>query len=401
MTAGSTLPVGTETGAAVLEVERFEWATPERIEIVGVWTGLRARRFIRPTLVLQGAEGGPRRLLALLEHKPWTGDDGEEWIAAFAWRGDVVKFESADLNVGSGIDVKLPPPRMRPGKPRRFKHRAVSRDAARDPEPVTAAVGSGVVTDEPKPKPKPKAAKAADKAEETVALDAATADAPATPDPAEALRVALDEARRHRDHFHAERDEALEKVKAVRAELEAERQSREKAVASARAEERESASTMLAQGGELRAAVERQREMAYHVRDEAEQARDAAVEARDRAVAEKDDAVRLRKQADQERDKALAERDRANKERDRALDAREAALRERDQAFEERAAATEERDTIVSVHERGLPVLEPKSRFMPEERREPQSDLELWMPRVVAVALLFLFLLVVVHLFGG
>ena len=120
MTAETTLRESREAGAAVLEIERFEWAAPDRIELVGVWSGLRGRRFIRPTLVLEG-EGAPKRLLAALEHKPWTADDGEEWVAAFAWDGPVGKFESADLNVGSGIDLKLPPPRMRPGKPRRFR----------------------------------------------------------------------------------------------------------------------------------------------------------------------------------------------------------------------------------------------------------------------------------------
>src|SRR4051812_21195057 len=114
------MPVeATAAGAAVLEIERFEFATPERIEIVGYWTGLRGRRFMRPTLVLKG-EGDPRRLLALLEHKPWSAVEGSEWIAAFAWDSDVVAFDSAELNVGAGLDLKLPAPRMRPGKPARF-----------------------------------------------------------------------------------------------------------------------------------------------------------------------------------------------------------------------------------------------------------------------------------------
>src|SRR3954462_9391742 len=71
------MPVETTAArAAVLEIERFEWAAPNRIEIVGHWTGLHGRRFMRPTLVLKG-EGDPKRLLALLEHKPWAASDGE------------------------------------------------------------------------------------------------------------------------------------------------------------------------------------------------------------------------------------------------------------------------------------------------------------------------------------
>src|SRR3954451_6346780 len=99
------MPVETTAGAAVLEIERFEFATPERIEIVGYWTGLRGRRFMRPTLVLKG-EGEPKRLLALLEHKRWAAQEVAPWTAAFAWEGEIVKFASGELNVGSGIDLK-------------------------------------------------------------------------------------------------------------------------------------------------------------------------------------------------------------------------------------------------------------------------------------------------------
>src|SRR4051794_7885403 len=143
------------TEPAVLEVIRFEWAKPDRIELVGVWTGLRAQRFMRPTLVLE-RDGEWIRLLALLEHKPWQAADGEQWTAAFAWDEAPVKFDSADLNVASGIDVKLPPPRMRPGKPRRFPHRAVSRDASRETEAATRTSGPGIVTDPVEPKRAPR-----------------------------------------------------------------------------------------------------------------------------------------------------------------------------------------------------------------------------------------------------
>jgi hypothetical protein len=407
MTAETTLQESREAGAAVLEIERFEWAAPDRIELAGVWSGLRGRRFIRPTLVLEG-EGERRRLLATLEHKPWTADDGEEWIAAFAWNGPVVKFESADLNVGSGIDLKLPPPRMRPGKPRRFRQSVVSRDGTRDPQPERVS-GPGIVSDPPGPAGDPPT-QSADPPAQSPDAPVQSPNAPArepsrTPDAAsaavEALRVELDRVRAARDRYHEERDAALEQVKAARADTESERQLRERAIADARADERGKAAKMLAEGAELRAAVERQRELAYHARDEAERVRDSAVAARERAVAEMEEAVRLRREAERDRDAAFGERDRANKERDRAVAEREAAERDREEALEERDAATQERDTIVSVHERGLPVLEPKARFLPPERRAPRSDLEIWMPRVVAVCMLFLFLLVVVHLFGG
>jgi len=429
----------TETGAAVLEIERFEWVAPDRIEIVGYWSGLRGRRFMRPTLVLKG-ETEPRRLLALLDHKPWNADDGEEWIAAFAWNGEPTKFESADLNVGSGLDVALPPPRMRPGKPRRFRHRAVSRDATRDAadEPTLAA---GIVSDPPpeatpaaksttkpaKPKPSAAGSKAPAIAKATPRGKKAPAAKPAeatTPDPEptvpiapvetepahediDKLRSELDSAhgdverlRGERDTMRRERDAALEKVREVRGELEAERQARENAVADARAAERESATRMLAEGAELRAAVERQREIAYLERDDAKTERDRAAAARDRACAERDDAIHQRKLADRDRKEAIAERDSAIKNRDRAESDRARAFAERDEAFGERDHATQERDEIVSVHERGLPVKQPKPRFLPDDE-QPRSDLEVWGPRGVAIGLLVLFAFIVLHLFGG
>ena len=418
-------------GAAVLEIERFEWAASGQIELVGYWSGLRGRRFMRPTLVLHGA-GQRKRLLATLDHKPWNAEDGEQWIAAFAWEGDPVKCDSADLNVGSGIDVALPPPRMRPGKPRRFRHRAVSRDATRDDEP-TLAVEQGIVSDPP-PKPKPAAKKPAARkptAERDTAVAAPKA-RPATaatqameppvpdPEPEEtgaaepdatavaaaaqaelaSVREEIERVRKERDGFRRELDAANEKVRSLRSELEGERQAREKAVGDARAAERESASKMMAEGAELRAGVERQREIAYLERDDAKGERDKAVADRDSAVAERDQAVQARKQAERDRKEAFAERDRAVKARERAEAERSRAIVARDEAMTERNEATKERDEIVSVHERGLPVTPPKPRFLPDEE-QPQTDLDVWLPRGVAIGILVIFAFIVLRLIAG
>jgi hypothetical protein len=390
------MPVDTKTAAAaVLEIERFEWVTPERIEIVGYWSGLRGRRFMRPTLVLKG-ESEPKRLLATLEHKPWSADEGEEWIAAFTWHGDVVKFESAEMNVGSGIDLDLPPPRMRPGKPRRFRQRVVARDPSRaqDAPPKRP---SGIVSDPP--------AVVEEEAEPTQALPGQpepTQALPAEPaEPAEvtAARAEADRLRKQRDELRRGRDEALEKLRTVRGELEGERQSREKAVADARADEREKAERMLSEGGELRAAVERQREIAYHERDQATQARDEAVTARDKACRERDAALAEAKEAKHQRKEAFAERDRAIRIRKQAEAARDEALVARDEALDDRDTAVRERDEIVSVHERGLPVKQPKPRFLPEDH-EQRSDLEIWGPRASALGVLLLCAFIVLRLFA-
>src|SRR4051812_47904486 len=391
----------TEAGAAVFEIDRFEFV-PNRIELVGTWSGLRARRFIRPTLVLH-REGEEKRLLAMLEHKPWAADNGAEWIAVFAWDGGPEKFVSAELNVGSGLDLKLPPPRMRQGKPRRFKQRVVARDASRDEDKTQPLLASpGIVTEEIVPPeggaevvPAAQPADASAPAEGTAAPAEQRADtsAPPTEDPRlESLRQELDVAR-------TERDRAREQVRALRGELEDERQAREKAVADARAAERETAGRMLAEGSELRASVERQREMAYIARDQAVAARDEAIERRDRACAERDEAFADRRQADRERDRAVADRDGANRERDRALAARDKALEERARADEERSAAFAERDTIVSIHERDLPIHQPRPRFSPPTH--DRSEVEVWAPRAIAVGVLAIFTFIVLRLFAG
>ena len=91
------------------EVERFEWAADDRIEVVGRWFGLRGHRFLRPTLDVE-VGGERRRMLAVLEHKPWAPEEGEEWIAAFSWTGERAKLDEAELTVSPDLAVQLPLP---------------------------------------------------------------------------------------------------------------------------------------------------------------------------------------------------------------------------------------------------------------------------------------------------
>jgi hypothetical protein len=91
------------------EVERFGWVSDDRLEITGRWSGLRGHRFLRPTLDIQ-VDGRHRRLLALLEHKPWVADDGDDWIAAFPWQGEPLQVDGAELALGPDLAVELPPP---------------------------------------------------------------------------------------------------------------------------------------------------------------------------------------------------------------------------------------------------------------------------------------------------
>src|SRR5918997_630705 len=110
------------------EVERFEWTAGDRLELAGRWFDVRGRRFLRPTLDVE-VDGRSRRLLATLEHKPWAADEGEEWLAAFAWDGEAADIDAAQLTVGPDLAVDLAPPATAAGvQPRRSK--SVGRELA-------------------------------------------------------------------------------------------------------------------------------------------------------------------------------------------------------------------------------------------------------------------------------
>src|SRR5688500_9586935 len=106
---------GAASSEVDFELERFERITADRIEIAGRWYGLRGRRFVRPVLNLRTVGGSKRRAIALLEHKPWAADDGQTWLAAFAWPQGAGDVEGAELEVGPGLIVDLPPPGGKPG----------------------------------------------------------------------------------------------------------------------------------------------------------------------------------------------------------------------------------------------------------------------------------------------
>src|SRR5690348_8227868 len=91
------------------ELERFGWTGDERLEVTGRWFGVRGRRFIRPTLTLR-AGGRRRRMIALLEHKPWPANEDETWTAAFAWRGAREEITTARMEVAPDVVLELPAP---------------------------------------------------------------------------------------------------------------------------------------------------------------------------------------------------------------------------------------------------------------------------------------------------
>jgi hypothetical protein len=82
------------------------------VEVAGRWFGVRGRRFVRPTLTVRHGRQGETRALADLEHKPWAAEDGEPWLAAFAFERDLGTASQVELSVAPDITVAL----RRPGK---------------------------------------------------------------------------------------------------------------------------------------------------------------------------------------------------------------------------------------------------------------------------------------------
>jgi hypothetical protein len=290
------------------EVERFGWTSGDRLEVTGRWFGVRGRRFVRPVLNVQ-LPGGRRRLIALLEHKPWAPHEGEAWIAAFSWEGEQAGVEAVELEVGPSLVVELPVP----------SGGTVSRPARAPTAPRVAARSVGareeleaLRTEAERLREEVRDA-ARLRAELSVAserierLEAEVRSArsqpapPPEPDPAvvaerDAALAARDAAHTARDEALAERDEALatpaEELAAARAE-------RDEALARAEAAERGRGSLVSERDDAVARAeaAERTREALAFERDQALATRDAAVAERDAASAERDAAVRARDNA--------------------------------------------------------------------------------------------------------
>src|SRR5215218_1638111 len=100
-----------DTRELTFELERFEWAADDRLEVSGRWHGLTGRRLARPVLTVE-VDGRRRRLTALPGGQlPGTG--GEPWRATFAWPHGPADVESAELEIGRRLVVDLPAPRRR------------------------------------------------------------------------------------------------------------------------------------------------------------------------------------------------------------------------------------------------------------------------------------------------
>jgi hypothetical protein len=361
------------------EVENFGWTAEDRLVVTGRWYGLRGHRFVRPVLMVH-ADDDDRRMLAVLDHKPWAADDGEEWIAAFPWEGEPIELASAELAVAPTLAVDLPAPLV-PGRRGRaaapngpLPARAKPGDAA--PAPATA---SGRSRSRSRARPAPAAAQAS-------AGDGAEA---------EALRAQLATEQATVRRLASQLDDAHQGLAAARST----------------ADERD--------------ALERERDAAVAARDEALaranldhdsviEERDAASHERSAALHERDEALDQRAAANFERKSALAERDAALAERDRAVEAHRKAVRELE-ALErkvrelEHAIATPPPEPTPAG---AVPVVGPPDPSLPPEpvatrraiaSRRPRRETAaaLWIQRALALVLLVVWALVVYKVLHG
>ena len=99
--------------------------------VEGRWYGVLGRRFVRPVLMLEGR----RRLIAVMEHKPWHAEEGRPWIAAFAHSGGA---GAGRLQVAPDVAGDLPPAGPGAGRGERLPARVARPTVSRyvRPEPV-------------------------------------------------------------------------------------------------------------------------------------------------------------------------------------------------------------------------------------------------------------------------
>ena len=159
-----------------------------RLVVAGRWYGVTGRRFVRPVLEVDGK----RRVIAVLDHKPWPAIEGAEWLAAFPHDGPA---GPSRLQVAPDIAVELPPagPEAGDGRPR------LARIAR--------------VVEKPKPKPeakaKPERAPARRESAEREPIDAEL----------EAMRKEKDDARAETERLRSELDQTKREVERLSEEL--------------------------------------------------------------------------------------------------------------------------------------------------------------------------------------
>jgi hypothetical protein len=411
----NTTPTADAPPAVAFEVDRFGWTGSDRLEVTGRWFGLRGHRFMRPALIVEAGDDR-RRLLALLEHKPWAADDGEPWTAAFAWAGEPVDIGFAELAVAPSVAVELPPP-DKPGGRSRSRGagtRRRSETARTGPRvPARGATRSDALErDLGKARKELESARAEHERERRAAREEAAG-----------LRAELAEARARIEALEAETASvAAEREPTAKPEPESEPRAEPDVDVAALTAERDALAADLRKARTRADDLRRERDAARAAAaagpdeaDDARRERDAALAERDEARQEAgrerralerriETAERRLAETEDERDATARDRDALRSQRDEAIGRVEAALTARERAREDRAAAERARDEAFEARDAAQAVAQasafdraagaaPRSRTVPAG--PCRSPVALWVPRLLALAVLLVAILVV------
>lgn len=335
----------TKPDGIFFELDQFELAGEDRLELRGRWFGVRGRRFVRPTLMLNAA-GERRRALADLEHKPWSAEDGELWEAAFPCGVDGKEVAEVELAVAPDIAIPLPAPSESQGAPRRIPAQEgvalpVSPAQVRRPD----GGGSGPSQDLPR----------ARREIELLRTELQSAAATKMEAQAELTHTAdgRDQAMAERNQAVAERDDARSRA----------------------------------------AAAEAERDDAFKARAESELARDHALQERDHALQKRDQALAEHAAMGRAHAELIAQRDDALRSRDGAVQMREEALDTRDRALAELGEHRRASGRIQAQRDEEL-ALRGAAMVMRGATRA-ESLKTSWAPRAVAIACLIAALIAV------
>jgi hypothetical protein len=313
-----------------------------RVRVAGWWYGVRGRRFSRPSLTAIG--GGSRaRALADLEHKPWSAEDDQRWLAEFVWEhplGDVEAFELAvapDLAVRIPLPAALVPAKTGTDPPERSGEDIVEPLDGRPADGmadrvglVTSAHRSPADGDVLSPAPAPITRTEGQRARALAARDAAIGERAR-------LIEAHDRAVAERERLREELGEAL-------------------AGSASAAADRDQAVTENRRLADERDRALRERDAAVALSERAGAERDALSDQRRAWQSEREGLIETRGQARAERNGLLAQyaqqrlvHERLTRERDEAVALGEQVAAERDRLRAQRDAAAAERDT--TTHE--------------------------------------------------
>jgi hypothetical protein len=362
--ARTTTESRTELG---FELESFDFTAADRLEVTGRWFGVRGRRFMRPVVNLR-VDGRRRRMIAVLDHKPWAADAEGTWIAAFVWRGEHGTITNARLEVSPDMVLDMPAPgddvagailHPRALKREPKKPRAETPPAA---EPRAEVAPTATTPAEPAAPPTTPAADAAPAAPPP-STPAEPAAPPATP-AAAADAAALADAERRLAGERAERERLEAALRDAEARVAALSEHQESAV--------ERANELVRLEGELAAArerverVERDRVSAQErgdgaerrlaaFRERAETAERELAAAGERADSAAREVATARERADAAERAAAAARDRAEAaDRARPAPAADDQLRRRAESAELDLAAAQERANAAELETASL-----------------------------------------------